>query len=366
MAHSALFLGRCPIAAWRFIRRPLEVKEAKPTKGMPMQESPDYEEGIQECLDYLNSPSALESLRADCYWPKWDSPWWHMLLLHEMGETYRLPKKIIDAYISSLNHIALKIFPIHSQDLPPGIDPYRGYPCHCQLGNVYQVLATYGVDVDEALPWIKPWFLRYQMADGGLNCDRKAYLVEGETPSSMVGTIAAFETILLCSSKKWTDTEKAFLEKGAQFLIGRKLILGSDTVHNAAERLSAKDWQKPSFPRFYFYDSLRGLLAVLRWSIMLKRPLPVAAIQDFVLAFHKQFPDGKVHIERRAFADVKTLAQASSGQWQPKQPARYPPLLQKVSAIGGYSPFLSKQWAEAKNLLSQGDEWKNLLQSSSS
>ena len=80
--------------------------------------------------------------------------------------------------------------------LPEGVDPHRGYPCHCQLGNVYQVLAAYGLDVDKKLPWIRPWFLRYQMADGGLNCDNDAYLATSECPSSMVGTIAAFEAVL--------------------------------------------------------------------------------------------------------------------------------------------------------------------------
>ena len=40
---------------------------------------------------------------------------------------------------------------------------------------MFQVLAASGIDVERALPWIKPWFVRYQMADGGLNCDEAAY-----------------------------------------------------------------------------------------------------------------------------------------------------------------------------------------------
>jgi hypothetical protein len=217
----------------------------------------NYEAEIQNSIEYLSSNLALKTVDADAYWPKWNAPWWHMLLLHEMGETKRIPHKMIERYISSLNRIPLKIFPIKPEDMPEGIDPYRGSPCHCQLGNVYQVLSAWGVDVDKDLSWLRPWFLRYQMADGGLNCDNEAYLVKDECPSSMVGTIAAFEAVLLWTPRAWTAEEKVFLDKGARFLMERKLMLGSPTKHNASERKSAEEWTKLCFPRFYLYDILR-------------------------------------------------------------------------------------------------------------
>src|SRR5262245_27332308 len=149
-------------------------------------EPTNYEAELRDSLRYLNSDEALQSLAADAHWPKWHSPWWHMLLLHEMGDTKRIPEPVIRAHIAALGRFPLKIFPIHPEDWPAGLDPFRGCPCHCQLGNVYQVLTAWGVDVDKELPWIRPWFLRYQMADGGLNCKNDAYLVKDETPSSMV------------------------------------------------------------------------------------------------------------------------------------------------------------------------------------
>lgn len=167
---------------------------------------------IESSVQYLHSEQAIKTVTADAYWPKWNSPWWHMLLLHEMGETHQIPEPIVEAYIASLNRIPLKIFPIHAHEMPEGVDPYRGSPCHCQVGNVYQVLAKRGVDVDQELPWIRPWFLRYQMADGGLNCDNEAYLVKDEVPSSMVGTIAAFEAVLLYTPRPFTTEEKSFLD----------------------------------------------------------------------------------------------------------------------------------------------------------
>lgn len=307
---------------------------------------------IENSVQYLNSDQAIKTVTADAYWPKWNSPWWHMLLLHEMGETHQIPESIVDAYVTSLNRIPLKIFPIHQHEMPESVDPYRGSPCHCQVGNVYQVLAKRGVDVDQELPWIRPWFLRYQMADGGLNCDNEAYLVQDEVPSSMVGTIAAFEAVLLYTPRAWTSEENLFLEKGANFLMNRKLMLGSDTKHNASERESAKDWVKLCFPRYYLYDVLRGLNALTLWAEKAEKPLPKVAIQDAVDLIQKQFPTGEVRIGRHSFEGAGTILQNESGEWIRRQPAALSPLLVKVSEIGSVSPFLSKQWSEVSTRLS--------------
>ncbi|MBY0469918.1 hypothetical protein K2X30_02040 [bacterium] len=312
----------------------------------------NYDSELEQSLRYLKSDQALKALSNDCYWPKWNSPWWQMLLLHEMDLAREIPGKTLSAYIESLNRMPLKIFPIHPGELPEGVDPFRGTPCHCQLGNVYQVLASAGVDVDQELPWIRPWFLRYQMADGGLNCDNDAYLVKDETPSSMVGTIAAFEAILLHTHRPWTQEESAFLQKGAEFLIGRQLKRGSSTRHNADEREDEIDWLKPCFPRFYFYDVLRGLNAVLNWAEKTKSKIPHAAIQDVVQDLDRRFPDGEIRIERNAFRDSTTILLSSTGEWIRRQPAVFFPLLQRVSEVGEVSPFLSKRWGEATKTLS--------------
>lgn len=70
----------------------------------------NFKNEILESIKYLESDGALKEVSADPYWPKWNSPWWHMLVLHEMGESKKIPKKMINAYIASLNKIPLKIF----------------------------------------------------------------------------------------------------------------------------------------------------------------------------------------------------------------------------------------------------------------
>ena len=313
----------------------------------------NYAAELKASISYLNSEQAQRSLEADPYWPKWDSPWWHMLLMHEIGETNSIPQAVIRTYVASLDRMPLKIFAIHPEDMPAGIDPYRGSPCHCQLGNVYQVLAAWGVEVDKELPWIRPWFLRYQMADGGLNCDNEAYLVKNEVPSSMVGTIAAFEAILLHTPRPWTNEEKAFLNKGAKFLMERKLMYGSQTKHNADERESEKKWLKLCFPRFYLYDVLRGLNALLIWAEKTNQSVPRGAIQEVVTYLAERFPDGRMRIERHSYDGVGTMLPSPSGEWIRRQPANFFPLLVKTSAIGEVSPFLSMQWAEAEGRLAK-------------
>lgn len=311
-----------------------------------------FEKEINESINYLRSNSALKTVEADPYWPKWNSPWWHMLLLHEMGLNELIPKDILNAYVRSLNKMPLKVFPIHPEEMPKDIDPYRGTPCHCQLGNVYQVLSKYGIDVDRELPWIRPWFLKYQMADGGLNCDNDAYLVKDETPSSMVGTIAAFESILLYTNRNWTEDEKIFLNRGAQFLMGRKLMLGSNTKHNANEKKSAENWTKLCFPRFYLYDILRGLNALVMWSEKTSQVVPAESIRDVVSFLKNQFPNDDVKIGRQSYDGVGTILQNESGEWRRKQPATFFPLLIKASHFGDISPFLTEQWKQCLKVMS--------------
>jgi hypothetical protein len=78
----------------------LEKLHAIASKKTP-EVSLEYESGlVQQSVDYLASCKALESIEADPYWPKWDSPWWQMLLLHEMAaKLCRFQKRCIIQYV---------------------------------------------------------------------------------------------------------------------------------------------------------------------------------------------------------------------------------------------------------------------------
>ena len=231
--------------------------------GPAVERRPEIERAIASSVEYLGTDAAQRSLDADTYWPKWNSPWWHMLLLHELGEARRIPERAVSKMVEGLDALPVKIFPIQAHELPAGADPHRDVSCHCAVGSIHQVLAACGVDVERALPWIPRWLTGYQMADGGLNCDSDAYLVTGECPSSMVATVPIFEALL--GRPDGTPAERLAVERAARFMIDRELTKGSRSTYNAAERDAAPAWLEPCFPRFYFYDVLRGLAALVRW-----------------------------------------------------------------------------------------------------
>jgi hypothetical protein len=301
---------------------------------------PIDEELIESSVRYLGSDDAARSVERDSYWPKWDSPWWHMLLLYELGEARRIPERIVPRMIDAVNALPMHSFPIRPEDTPPGLDEYRHSSCHCALGCLHQVLTACGVDVAAALPWIEPWFPRYQMADGGANCDGSAYL-SGECASSMVATISPFEAML-------ARPPDEFLERAAAFLVQRRVIDGSPSRHNAEERDTAPRWLEPCFPRFYFYDVLRGLAALVRWAEAAgDRTLPVTAVAGAAAHLATAFPDGAIRLQRRGYAGRPTMALVD-GAWVRRQHASTFPLLDAASAIGRACPVLTRQWSEAR------------------
>jgi hypothetical protein len=308
--------------------------------GVPdVEPEPIPEVLVESSVRYLGSDAARRSLAADSYWPKWDSPWWHMLLLHELGEARRIPAPIVAQMVDALNALPIKVFPIHPSDVPPGSDPYRDSTCHCALGCMHAVLTACGVDVAAALPWVEPWFPRYQMPDGGANCDSSAYLV-AECASSMVGTIATFEAML--------GTTSDFVERAAAFLIARRLMDGSPSQHNAEEREAAPAWLLPCFPRFYFYDVLRGLAALVRWAEVTEQAIPHGAVAITVEGLVERWPDGVVRVERHAHAGRTTLLPTADRSPCPRAPVSTFPLLEAAGVIGEPSEGLTRQWSRTR------------------
>ncbi len=313
---------------------------------------PAVADGIAHSVRYLASDAAITSLAGDVYWPKWDSPWWHMLLLWELGEAHRIPERAVTRMIVGLNALRLHIFPRSPEELGDA-NPSRDVMCHCGLGSIIQVLDACGVDAWSAVPWAVPWFPRYQMADGGLTCDETAYAAPGECPSSMVGTVAAFEAMLLGEPAGWSTERRAFLEAGARFLIGRALVHGSETTHNAEERDAAKAWSAPCLPRFYFYDVLRGLTALVRWAKRTGASLPASAILPACTSLATRFPDGVVAVAREPFAACTTWVAGPDHAWTTRAPVTRFPLLAAVSVLGAPSAQLTAQWRRTRGALVQ-------------
>lgn len=309
----------------------------------PLPDSVD-EALIAESVSYLGSDEAAASIADDAYWPKWNSPWWHMMLLHELGLTERIPERAVASIVKALQDKYMHFFPFREEEVPEGMDPLNQVACHCQLGTMFVLLCRFGMDVDSRLAWIRPWFLKYQLPDGGLNCDEEAY-TRSEPKSSVVSTLPPLEAILMSGGENAAE-EADYLERGASYLISKRLFRSSGTGESIIE-----GWTKLSFPRFYEYDILRGLSFLLAWSRATKSPLPLDAIAECVEIIDGDAPDGVIKIQRHAWGEHRTrMLDRVTGTWIKKDASTYP-LLSAASRIGSESRALTEEWSQAKSNL---------------
>ncbi len=278
---------------------------------------------ISQSISYLESGGACRSLERDPYWPKWDSPWWHMSLLWEMGLANRIPAGIVEKLVQTINARYIRFFPTAKEPLPKGVDPKTDVPCHCQVGMLYQVLTACSVPVDEAVPWLRPWLLKYQLPDGGLNCDEKAY-AKPVPKSSIVSSLPPLEAILLCTKRPFTSAEELFLDRGADYLITHKLFRSADGT-----KIINKDWLKICFPRFYNYDLLRGLRFMVEYSTVRGKHRPATALQETLDLLRAQ---GEIKVQYSMWNDPST---GFTSDFE---------LLRQVSEIGRPAPTLGQAW----------------------
>ena len=293
-------------------------------------------------LDYLASDEAQESIRQDPYWPKWNSPWWHMTLLWELGEAARIPERAVDGIVEALNMHYLHLFPIRETEMPPDKDPYRHVACHCALGTMYRVLAARGVDVDGRIPHLRPWFLRYQLTDGGLNCDEAVY-TKDKPHSSIVSTLPPLEAILFDTDRSRTPEEDAFLDRGAAYLLKRKLFRSV----SGGGKIIDESWLEPCFPRFYHYDVLRGLRFVTAWADKREKPLPRESVKEAIDAVESALGRADAGINRKPWREEGTLYPDGIGNWIKKKRAEPFELLEGIRAAAP----LRREWAEVKKQL---------------
>lgn len=294
---------------------------------------------VDETVRWLGSREALAMIEDDPYWPKWDGPWWRMLLLFELGLAGRIPRDTAVALARKIDAHYLHHFPTEP---PPGVDPIAGIPCHCQLGNVYRVLHACGLDVDAELPWIRPWFLKYQLPDGGLNCDEAAYAKP--TPrSSFLSTLPPLEAVLFCTERPFTPEERRFLDRGREYLVQRELC------RSLSRGLAVIDesWLRPAFPRFYFYDILRGLRYVVKHALRFREALPTSALLETLGVL------GAVEPVRRELASEPTRRR-SGGEWG-KGPSATFGLLDRVEGAALHREreevFATVAWLKEAGLL---------------
>lgn len=305
---------------------------------MIQAETSPFNEALAETLSYLCSPAALASIEADPYWPKWESPWWRVLLLVELGCANLVPREIVYAFSNALVTHYLRSFPFTLEEIPASKTSQQHVLCHCALGSIDRILRSCGVEVDEEHPWIRSWFTRYQITDGGWNCDETVY-TRPTRRSSVVSTLPILEA-LLARTDDLGFGELATLDRGASYLIERRLIRSLSKGGQVAN----SEWLAPCFPRFYEYDLLRGLSFVVRWAELRECAVPTEAVSEVVSTLERLAPLGDLAPGRRVVDGTTTIRQGPDGTWTRSQATEHFPLLDLVSTPGVPNAWLSHEW----------------------
>ena len=310
----------------------------------------DLNNELENVTKDLMSKHSQESINRDPYWPKWNSPWWKMTLLMEMGETSRIPSHIFQLMLQKLNSQYLHFFPVVEKELPEGCDPYRDIICHCALGTFLKLCALLKIDAAKEMNWVFPWFEKYQLPDGGYNCDEAVYTKE--TPrSSFLSTLPVLEALLEYGESGLSSLSRSqheILKMGANYLLKRKLFRSI----SKEMKIISQSWLEPVFPRFYHYDILRGLTFLTRWALFAKERIPVDEIENMKEAVSilndRIDGNGRISSPFRDFTQEGTLKLKDDGKWEFAEKADLFPLLQTASSKEVSSYFLTKEWLETK------------------
>lgn len=240
----------------------------------------------------LNGEKFYAQIEQSAYWPKWNSPWWSMLYLYETGNIEMVRYSSVESLLKCINKQCLHIFPITEDEVDCEINGFTGTMCFCQLGTLMKVSESSGVDIFNCLPWVNGWFERYQLADGGYNCDEAAYI--GSKKSSLISTAPILEGLM--AFVKNNPEQKQFdriLKSGIEYFINHKIFLST-----SGKQIKSTDWDKLIFPLFYEFDFLRGLELVLDYSLLTNEKLEMVALKPAIELLEKKIKLGIFHSEK--------------------------------------------------------------------
>lgn len=305
---------------------------------MQLVQIPTFPNELQPALQTLLSElEAPWPNLTDPYWPKWDHLWWKLTFLLETGQIHKLSPGVFARFAELLAGHYLPFFPLLESELPADIDPYRQILCHCALGTAMQILQAGGRDPWQDWPWLGEWLSRYQLPDGGYNCDEAVYTQSKR--SSLVSTLPVMEALL--QKRERSKVEQDLLRQGAESLLKRRLFQSS---HG---KVIAPLWLQPLFPRFYNYDLLRALHFVCNWALICREPLTQEALNPALNELQSQQQNRGLQAQSWYPAQEKTLRQAAeTGEWERGQASDLFPLLAAFIA-GNYAQiYIQQEWQD--------------------
>jgi hypothetical protein len=268
-------------------------------------------------------------------------------LLFEAGRLDLAPAGYAARFLDALSACYIPRFPLVESELPPGIDATRNICCFCALGTALRIGCAAGLDPFARLPWAGDWPSRYQLPDGGFNCEEGAYTASRK--SSLLSTLPMLEAWLETGGPGQPSASGvqqpagpaalAPLAAGAEYLVRHRLVRST-----RGELLDAA-WFEVVFPRFYFYDALRGLTFLARHAVATGAEVPAAAVLESLTELERRCDDeGFVRVGREHLRQSRTIAPGADGRWTGRAVDPLLPALERLSRPGARSLPLTREW----------------------
>ena len=257
---------------------------------------------LDELKEVIESEKALQMIERDVYWPKWDSPWWYMLLLDETSRLAEIPVPVFKELLTCADRQFLKIFPVREEDVDGPVNGHTEVMCFCFFGGLMKLAAKLEFDVFAHVPWAKDWVNRYQLPDGGYNCDESVYTGSGK--SSLISTTVMLEGMIeYARFSPQPDIFATNMQKAVSYLLKHQLFLTSK-----GQPVEGTTWDKVIFPRFYEFDFTRSLEAVLDFLLLTGKKVRGIAVEKALALLNKKIAARLDHSEKPWLSEEKTVS----------------------------------------------------------
>ncbi len=272
----------------------------------------------------------------DCYWPKWRATVWPLILLAELGVPRDHPStRSGSEYFLRMMESQDRSWPPH--EYPEG-DPtgYRLLWEPCVTGNMARTLVEFGYGEDPRVGGMFEWLVKYQLPDGGWNCEIGAW-GDKVCHSSFMSTIEPLWAFSSLEPSRWPKGGKEAVAKGCEFLLMHRLYKSD---HHEF-RVTNEEWTKLHFPVFYYYDILHSLrvLAALGYA---EDERAEDALK--LLAF-KRLPDGTWPLEASFTEAIKwNFVKDYNGRWRVVRgegTAQVPEIYASLGTLGNQNPWVT-------------------------
>ncbi|MDD2998525.1 MAG: hypothetical protein PHV05_05640, partial [Candidatus Riflebacteria bacterium] len=256
---------------------------------------------LDEVRAAIESEKALLMIERDVYWPKWDSPWWYILLLEETSRLEEVPVALFKELLTCADRQFLKVFPVNKSDTAGQINGVTDVMCFCFLGSLMRISAKLEFDIFAYLPWAKEWINRYQLPDGGYNCDEVAY--SGSGKSSVHSTVLMLEGLIEYTRFTKEATFALHMQKAVSYLLKHQIYLAS-----TGKEIEGVNWDKVIFPRLNEYDFSRGLEAVFDFLLLTGKKVRGTAVEKAIAMLNSKIASKIAHSEKQWLSEEKTVS----------------------------------------------------------